>query len=39
VYCQSQLDVRLCTDGLMYCEGCRTACEYKVASERTKDAF
>jgi hypothetical protein len=39
VYCQSQLDVRLCTDGLMYCEGCRTACEYKVASEPAKDAY
>jgi hypothetical protein len=27
--CQSQLDIRLCTDGLMYCEACRTACDYK----------
>ena len=32
VYCQSQLDVRLCTDGLMYCEACREACEYKTAN-------
>jgi len=32
VYCQSQLDVRLCTDGLMYCEACRSACEYKPAN-------
>ncbi|MGA7633475.1 MAG: hypothetical protein WCB11_22165 [Terriglobales bacterium] len=32
VYCQSQLEVRLCTDGLMYCEGCREACDYKVAN-------
>ena len=32
VYCQSQLDVRLCTDGLMYCEACRSACEYKLAN-------
>ena len=32
VYCQSQLDVRLCTDGLMYCEACRSACEYKTAN-------
>jgi hypothetical protein len=32
VYCQSQLDVRLCTDGLLYCEGCRTACDYKTAN-------
>jgi hypothetical protein len=30
VLCQSQLDIRLCTDGLMYCEACRTACEYKT---------
>ena len=30
VYCQSQLDVRLCFDGLYYCEPCRTACEYKT---------
>jgi hypothetical protein len=33
VYCQSQLDVRLCTDGLFYCEACRTACDYKVAEK------
>jgi hypothetical protein len=32
VFCQSQLDVRLCTDGLMYCEACRTACDYKPVS-------
>jgi hypothetical protein len=31
VLCQSQLDVRLCTDGLYYCEPCREACEYKIA--------
>ena len=30
VYCQSQLDVRLCPDGLLYCEDCRTACDYKT---------
>jgi len=30
--CQSQLDIRLCADGLMYCEACRTACEYKLAN-------
>ena len=29
--CQSVLDVRLCTDGLMYCEPCRAACEYKTS--------
>jgi hypothetical protein len=32
VLCQSQLDVRLCLDGLFYCEACREACEYKVAN-------
>jgi hypothetical protein len=31
VYCQSQLDVRLCTDGLFYCEACRNACDYKLS--------
>jgi hypothetical protein len=29
--CQAVLDVRLCNDGLMYCEPCRTACEYKTS--------
>jgi len=28
-FCQSQLNVRLCTDGLMYCEACREACDCK----------
>ena len=31
VLCQSQLDVRLCQDGLFYCQPCREACEYKVS--------
>jgi len=31
VLCQSQVDIRLCTDGLMYCEPCREACDYKTA--------
>jgi hypothetical protein len=31
-FCQGQLDVRLCQDGLFYCEACRTACDYKVSS-------
>ena len=30
--CQSQLDVRLYSDGLYYCEPCRDACDYKVSS-------
>jgi hypothetical protein len=29
--CQSQLDIRLCQDGLMYCEPCRRACDYKTS--------
>ena len=31
--CQSQLDVRLCQDGLYYCPPCREACDYKTADE------
>jgi len=31
VLCQSQIDIRLCTDGLYYCLPCREACEYKVS--------
>ncbi len=31
-FCQSQLDVRLCRDGLYYCEHCRRACDYKPVS-------
>jgi len=31
VLCQSEFNVRLCTDGLLYCEDCRTACDYKIA--------
>jgi hypothetical protein len=29
--CQSVTDIRVCTDGLMYCEPCRKACDYKTA--------
>ena len=29
--CQSQMDVRLCEDGLYYCQPCREACDYKVS--------
>ena len=28
--CQSQIDPRMCHDGLWYCEPCRTACDYKT---------
>ena len=30
--CQTVLEVRICQDGLMYCEPCRTACDYKTSS-------
>jgi len=29
--CQAQMDIRLCQDGLYYCQPCRDACDYKVA--------
>jgi len=29
--CQTVLEVRICQDGLMYCEPCRTACDYKTS--------
>ena len=29
--CQSTGEVRICADGLMYCEPCRTACDYKTS--------
>ena len=32
VLCQSEIDVHLCTDGLLYCDACRTACDYKLAN-------
>ena len=32
-FCQSQLDIRLCHDGLFYCPPCREACGYKTADE------
>jgi hypothetical protein len=32
VLCQSELNVHLCTDGLLYCDACRSACEYKLAN-------
>jgi hypothetical protein len=31
VLCQSQLDIRICKDGLMYCEPCRTSCDYHTS--------
>jgi hypothetical protein len=30
VHCQSQIDIRLCDDGLYYCFPCRDACGYKT---------
>ncbi len=29
-FCQGQLDVRLCEDGLYYCQPCREACDYQA---------
>lgn len=29
--CQSVIDIRLCADGLLYCEPCRKACDYKTS--------
>lgn len=31
--CQSVVDIRICADGLMYCEPCRKACDYKTSSD------
>ena len=31
--CQGQIEIRLCTDGLYYCEACRTACGYEAAEK------
>ena len=28
--CQAVIDIRICADGLMYCEHCRKACDYKT---------
>jgi hypothetical protein len=37
VLCQSQLDIRICKDGLMYCEPCRTACDYKTSDADSRE--
>jgi hypothetical protein len=29
--CESELNIRLCEEGLYYCADCRQACDYKVA--------
>lgn len=34
VLCQSVIDIRFCSDGLMYCEPCRKACDYKTSDEK-----
>ena len=33
VLCQSQIDVRLCQDGLYYCPPCREACDYRTTDQ------
>ena len=35
VLCQSEIEIRLCTDGLMYCEPCRYACDYTLAESKS----
>jgi len=29
--CQAVIDIRVCADGLMYCDDCRKACDYKTS--------
>ena len=29
--CQAVTNIRVCDDGLMYCEDCRKACDYKTS--------
>jgi hypothetical protein len=29
--CYSDVDIRMCHDGLYYCLACREACDYKLA--------
>ena len=29
--CQTELAIRICEDGLMYCVDCRKACDYKTS--------
>ena len=29
--CQAVTDIRVCDDGLMYCEDCRKACDHKTS--------
>jgi len=29
-FCQSQLNVRLCMDGMYYCPDCREACDARI---------
>jgi hypothetical protein len=31
LFCQGQLNVRLCEDGLYYCDACREAAGYQVS--------
>ena len=34
--CQSMIDIKLCHDGLYYCQPCREACDYKEANPQAK---
>ena len=31
--CQAINEIRMCDDGLMYCEPCRKACDYKTSDD------
>lgn len=31
--CQGEIEVRLCMDGLYYCEACRQACDYEAVEK------
>ena len=32
-FCQGQIEIGLCHDGLYYCQPCREACDYKTEDE------
>lgn len=36
--CQAQIGVRLCGDGLYYCEPCRQACDYKTQEDVNRES-
>jgi hypothetical protein len=34
--CKSQINVKLCADGLYYCPDCREACDVALANEHSE---